>query len=170
MKKLVIVLIGLLSLRCVSYGKVKAWKDDFKNQTTFNLELYANTKFTPKGARTLFLSLTKTVSEGSKTVIKCYLFAKLSDHDQPFANSLFFKLGDKKINIESQDAKNASGGDRFSVWRSYSAEFILTNELQNDLLNANSLSIRFYSGEFPYDADFSSNDLQAIKELIRSKP
>ncbi|WP_108930320.1 hypothetical protein [Leptospira johnsonii] len=169
MRKSVIAIIGILTLQCLSYGKIKVLKDDFKNQTTFSLELYAYTNSISRGAKTLFVTLTKTVTEGSEPIIKCYLFSKFTDHDPPLASSAFFKLDDKKIKIELQNSKNSIEGYRFSSWNSYSAEVILTKELQNNLLNANSLSIRFYSGEFPYDADFSPSDLLVIKELIKSK-
>ncbi|PJZ48782.1 hypothetical protein [Leptospira saintgironsiae] len=169
MKKSAIAIIGVLTLQCLSYGKVKVFKDDFKNQTTFSLDMYVYTNPIPRGGKTLFATLTKTVAEGSEPVIKCYLFSRFTDHDQPLGSSAFFKLDDKKIKIELQNSKNSIEGYRFSSWNSYSAEIILTKELQNNLLNANSFSIRFYSGEFPYDADFSSSDLLAIKDLIKGK-
>ncbi|EIE03404.1 hypothetical protein [Leptospira licerasiae] len=169
MRKSVIVLIGILTLQCLSYGKIKVLKDDFKNQTTFTLDMYAYTNSISRGAKTLFVMLTKTVVEGSEPVIKLYLFSKFTDHDLPLSTLAFFKLDDKKIKIELQNPKSSLEGYRFSSWNSYSAEVVLTKELQNNLLNANSLSIRFYSGEFPYDADFSPSDLLAIKELIKRK-
>ncbi|WP_244241033.1 hypothetical protein [Leptospira selangorensis] len=148
-------------------------KDDYKNQTTYTLDLYATTNYTLNNfekAKPLFMTLTKTVNAGSETLIKCYLSSEFSNHEQPLGHSSFFKLDDKKIKIKFQNTKIIPNGIRNSSLSTHAAEFVLSNELKNALLNANSLSVRFYSGELPFDADFSSGDLRVIKELINNSP
>ncbi|TGL31643.1 hypothetical protein EHQ52_17095 [Leptospira koniambonensis] len=173
MRKSIVAIIGILTLQCfLQYGNIKVLKDDFKNQNVFSLELYSTTNFTftSKSKRAVFVTFTKTVNADSVAVIKCHLSSEFPNHDQPLGNFSFFKLDEKKIKIKFQSTKIIPNEIRNATWNVHSAEFILSNELQNELLSANNFSVRFYSGEFPLDADFSSSDLRVIKELIRIKP
>ncbi|TGM95138.1 hypothetical protein EHR06_19070 [Leptospira dzoumogneensis] len=173
MRKSIIAIISIFILECLPYGNIKIVKDDYKNQTTFTLDLYATTNYTLNDfgkAKALFMTLTKTVNAGSETLIRCYLSSEFLNHERPLGHSGFFKLDDKKIKIKFQNTKIIPNGIRNSSLSTHSAEFVLSNELKNDLLNASNLSVRFYSGESPFDADFSSNDLRVIKELINSSP
>ncbi|TGM10281.1 hypothetical protein EHQ81_19435 [Leptospira selangorensis] len=173
MRKSIIAIISIFALECLPYGNIKIVKDDYKNQTTFTLDLHTTTNYTITDigkAKALFLTITKTINAGSETLIKCYLSSQFSIHEQPLGHSGFFKLDDKKIIIKFQNTKIIPNSIRKSSLSTHSAEFVISNELKNDLLNANSLSVRFYSGELPFDADFSSSDLRVIKELINSNP
>ncbi|TGM88711.1 hypothetical protein [Leptospira licerasiae] len=170
MRKLTLAILSLLALQCFPYGNIRVIKDEFKNQTAYTLDLYSNTNFTLQGSRALFLTFTKTINEGSKTVIRCYLSSEFSNHEQPLGRSAYFKLNNKIILIKFQSTKIIPNEIRNATWSSHSGEFILSDELQKDLLNADSLSVRFYTGESPIDADLSSSDLRVIKELINIKP
>ena len=169
MKNLILYIIFTITLSCSHYGKINIIKDDFKNVTILRLELYANTNITNIGAKTAFVTFTKSVDETSKAVTKCYISSQFSNNEQPLSYSAFFKIDDKKIKVNFNSTKIIPNNNRNSSWSYHSGEFILSDDLQNSLLKGNNFSIRFYSGEFPFDADFSLNDLKAIQELIKTK-
>ncbi|PJZ76317.1 hypothetical protein [Leptospira neocaledonica] len=170
MKKIILISIFLLISKCSSqYGVIKEVKDDFKNSSALTLEIYTNTENTAKGAKTLFLNFTKSFDSNSAGVIKCSISAKtLVGGPQRFSSSIFLKIDNKKINIKLTANKIAA--TELLELSIRSGEFILTNELQNDILNASSMSVRFYSNEIAYDAYYSDSDLNIIKELIKRKP
>ncbi|TGK71462.1 hypothetical protein EHQ57_09985 [Leptospira wolffii] len=170
MKKILLISIFLFISKCSSqYGVIKEVKDDFKNSSTLTLEVYANSESTAKGAKTLFLNFTKSFDSNSAGVIRCAISAKtLVGGQQRFSSSIFLKIDSKKINIKLTANKIAA--TELLDLSIRSGEFTVTNELQNDILNANSLSVRFYSGEIAYDVDYSNSDLNVIKELIKKRP
>ncbi|MGJ4789527.1 hypothetical protein [Leptospira koniambonensis] len=170
MRKLVLLSIFLFISKCSSqYGVIKEVNDDFKNSSALTLEVYANTEDTPKGTKTLFLNFAKSFDSSSSGIIRCTISAKTRIGGQHrFSSSVFLKLDSKKINIKLTANKIAA--TELLDLSIRSGEFILTNELQNDILNAKSFSVRFYSGELAYDADYSESDLNVIKELIKRRP
>ncbi|TGK07687.1 hypothetical protein EHO59_06190 [Leptospira semungkisensis] len=171
MKKLMLLAISLIPLNCFLYfGVIKATKDDYRNVSILSLDLYTNTERTEKGGKTLFSTFSKTLNENSQEVAKCYFYSQFTELDQPLVDYIFIKTDDNKIKVKLTSTKILSNPNPNAHWANQSGEFIVSKELQKEIENSKTFSIRFYSGDFPYDANFSQGDLNLIKELLKRKP